>query len=368
MFIPRIGTEVVVNFLEGDPDRPILGGCVYNGEAMPPHPLPDKMTVSALKTSSSKGGAGANELRFEDKAGEEMVYIHAQKDRDDRVEERWRQWVGKSLHRIVKEDEKIKVEGDRHDKVVGDVNFKVDGNLSRDVGQKIQEKAGTNYALDAGQEIHLKGGQKVIVEASTQISLKVGGNFVDIGMSGVSIVGTLVNINSGGSAGSGSGSSPTSPSDPEEVPEEEAGEVATAGTARPPKPATWGAQAQVMKKAARSGAGFCEECERARLKQKRASKGGAKSASSEGVAKKSVDSEAKAAVADTGAKSAKGGKATSTQGEAKKSASSQGEAATGTQGAKSAKGAEGGKATSTQGEAAKGQGAKGTPGGQTTMN
>ncbi|MCU0726133.1 MAG: type VI secretion system tip protein VgrG, partial [Planctomycetes bacterium] len=125
MYIPRIGTEVVVNFLEGDPDRPILGGCVYNGEAMPPHPLPDKMTVSGLKTSSSKGGAGANELRFNDKAGEEMVYIHAQKDRDDRVEERWRQWVGKSLHRIVKEDEKIKVEGDRHDKVVGDVNFKV---------------------------------------------------------------------------------------------------------------------------------------------------------------------------------------------------------------------------------------------------
>jgi type VI secretion system secreted protein VgrG len=363
MFIPRIGTEVVVNFLEGDPDRPILGGCVYNGESMPPHPLPDKLTVSVWKTNSSKGGGGANEIRLDDKKGEEMVYLHAQKDRDDRVEERWRQWVGKSLHRIVTEDEKIKVDGDRHDKVAGDVNFKVDGNLSRDVGQKIQEKSGSNYAMDAAQEIHLKAGMKVIIEGGTQVSLKVGGNFVDIGPSGVSIVGTLVNINSGGSAGSGSGSSPTSPTDPEEVPTEEAGETATAPAARPPTPATWGAQAQVMKKAARSGAGFCEECERARLKQKRAA-GGGKAASSQGEAAKSADSEAKAATADQGAKSAKGGKSASSEGEAKKSASSQGEAAKSQsskgeaamadQGVKGAKGAKGAKSTSTEGEAAKG--------------
>src|SRR5690606_20946379 len=80
MFIPRIGMEVVVSFLGGDPDRPIVTGCVYNGANTPPYPLPDEKTKSTIKTKSSVGDDGSNELRFEDKAGSEEVYIHAQRD------------------------------------------------------------------------------------------------------------------------------------------------------------------------------------------------------------------------------------------------------------------------------------------------
>lgn len=69
MFLPRIGQEVIVEFLEGDPDRPIITGRVYNAEQMPPYPLPGEQTKSTIKSNSSKGGGGSNELRFEDKKG-----------------------------------------------------------------------------------------------------------------------------------------------------------------------------------------------------------------------------------------------------------------------------------------------------------
>src|SRR5829696_965352 len=80
MFIPRVGMEVVVDFLEGDPDRPIITGCVPNPQAMPPYTLPDEKTKSTIKTNSTKGGNGFNEFRFEDKKGGEQIFIHAEKN------------------------------------------------------------------------------------------------------------------------------------------------------------------------------------------------------------------------------------------------------------------------------------------------
>ncbi|MFO0606920.1 MAG: type VI secretion system tip protein TssI/VgrG [Polyangiales bacterium] len=85
-FIPRVGMEVVVQFIEGDPDRPLVTGCVYNGTHTTPYPLPDEKTRSAIKSSSSPGGGGYNELRFEDLAGREEVYLHAQRDHNEVVE------------------------------------------------------------------------------------------------------------------------------------------------------------------------------------------------------------------------------------------------------------------------------------------
>ena len=80
MFIPRIGQEVVVEFLEGNPDRPLITGVVYNANLTVPYALPDNKTRSTIKTNSSTGGSGFNELRFEDKAGSEEVFFQAQKD------------------------------------------------------------------------------------------------------------------------------------------------------------------------------------------------------------------------------------------------------------------------------------------------
>ncbi len=83
VIIPRIGHEVIIDFIEGDPDRPIITGRVYHGTNMPPYPLPDEKTKSTLKSQSTIGGGGFNEIRFEDKKGKEEIFVHAQKDMNE---------------------------------------------------------------------------------------------------------------------------------------------------------------------------------------------------------------------------------------------------------------------------------------------
>ncbi|HUU22577.1 MAG TPA: type VI secretion system tip protein VgrG [Phycisphaerae bacterium] len=280
MFIPRIGQEVIVEFLEGDPDQPIIVGRVYNGDAMPPYELPSNMTMSTIKSNSSKGGGGWNELRFEDKKGSEQIFIHAQKNMDERVLADSKEWIGNDRHLIVKkkqyelieEDKHLHVKGNHQEKidkdmhlhVVGNENIKADQNISRQAGSNTDEKTGMKWAHEAGQEIHLKAGMKVIIEAGLQLTIKGAGGFVDIGPAGVTIQGTMVNINSGGSAGVGSGSSPTSPTDPEDAKEaddDNAGSVDEPPPGRePPVPVTYSSQAQVLQQAAENGTPFCEKC------------------------------------------------------------------------------------------------------------
>jgi type VI secretion system secreted protein VgrG len=215
IFIPRIGQEVIVEFLEGDPDQPIITGRVYNAEVMTPYELPREQTKSTIKSNSSKGGGGFNEVRFEDAKGKEQLFIHAERDMDIRVKNDRREWIGKDRHLIVKGNLRTLVEADKHGHVKGNHLEKIDGAMSLQVGGKKSEKVGTVDATEAGQEIHLKAGMKVIIEAGMQLSLKGPGGFIDIGPAGITVQGTLVRINSGGAAGTGSGSSPAEPQDPD---------------------------------------------------------------------------------------------------------------------------------------------------------
>ncbi|MBI1898152.1 MAG: type VI secretion system tip protein VgrG [Acidobacteria bacterium] len=293
VWIPRIGQEVIVDFLEGNPDCPIITGRVYNAEQMPPYELPGNQTISGFKSRSSKGGTTShyNELRFEDKKGDEQVIFHAEKNMDHSVENDSREHIGHDRSLTVMHDQKEYVKVDKHqeiegnftekiwgdskeliqgnhhhiiqgshyDQVAGDQHLtlsgnrqsqtggnetvvvggnqdfviggnetvqtggsynrqtggsrleKVGGDLSLTVGGSRHLKVGSLNAVQAGQEIHLKGGMKVIIEAGMQLTIKAAGGFVDIGPAGVTIQGTMVLINSGGSAGSGSGASPSSP-------------------------------------------------------------------------------------------------------------------------------------------------------------
>src|SRR5262249_48057346 len=110
IFNPRIGQEVIVDFLEGDPDQPIITGRVYNATDMPPYTLPDNSTMSTLKSLSSKGGGGFNEFRFEDKKGDEHIYTHAERNHHTRIKKDKFQLVTEKNHEIVGGDhlEKIK--------------------------------------------------------------------------------------------------------------------------------------------------------------------------------------------------------------------------------------------------------------------
>jgi type VI secretion system secreted protein VgrG len=253
--------EVIVDFLEGDPDQPIIVGCVYNPKTMPPYSLPDEKTKSTIKSNSSTGGGGFNEFRFEDKKGNEQIFIHGEKDEDVRIKNDAREFIGRDRHLIVKRDQLEKVERDHHLQVKGNRNEKVGGSASLQTGGDMNVKTGTKFALDAGTEVHIKAGISAVIEAGTSLTLKVGGNFVNINPGGVTIQGTMVMINSGGAAGSGSGCSPTAPQDPKEADSAPPGERIELLKPPPaPSPDSYSPPARVMVAAAETGAPFCEIC------------------------------------------------------------------------------------------------------------
>lgn len=253
MFIPRIGQEVIVDYVEGDPDRPIITGRVYHGMNPHPYPLPDEKTKSAIKSYSSKGGEGFNEIRFEDKKGEEQLFFHAEKNHDVRVKNDSLEWVGNDRHLMVKQKRLELVESTQHLTVKSDSNEKVDGTKSIETGMDFQEKVKMNHALDAGMEIHLKAGMNVVIEANVSITLKTGGSYVVVNPSGVFISGPMVMINSGGSPGTGAGCSPATPALPLEADTAVPGEAVEIISE-----ASSSTQAQALTAAAASGASFCK--------------------------------------------------------------------------------------------------------------
>ena len=263
MFIPRIGMEVIVHFFEGDPDQPIITGCVYNPDAMPPYTLPDEKTKSTIKSDSTKGGGGFNEFRLEDKKGSEQIFIHGEKNIDVRIKNDSMETILRDRHLKIDRDQLEKVKRDKHLEVLGDHNEKIDGTMSLKVGADLQEKVESNYALDAGTAVHIKAGMSAVIEAGVSITLKVGGNFVNIGPSGVTISGTMVLINSGGSAGSGAGSNPETPKEPIEADNAIPGTRSKPPGPMPPlTPVSYSPAALVMQQAAKNGTPFCEICKK----------------------------------------------------------------------------------------------------------
>ncbi|MDH4240104.1 MAG: type VI secretion system tip protein VgrG [Phycisphaerae bacterium] len=144
MYIPRIGQEVIVEFLEGDPDQPIITGRIYNGQAMPPYDLPAEKTKSTIKSDSSKGGGGFNEIRFEDKKDSEQIFVHAQKDRDIVVENNETHSVGNDRQKTIDRDETTNVKRDRTETV--------DRNESITIGENRTESVGKNEDITIGQD------------------------------------------------------------------------------------------------------------------------------------------------------------------------------------------------------------------------
>lgn len=243
--IPRIGQEVIVDFLEGDPDRPIVVGSVYNAQQMPPYALTDNQTQSGVKSHSTKGGATeeANEIRFEDKKGSEQVYVHAQKDkkvlvendREEEVKHDEKILIGNNRTEEVKKnesitigenrtekvgkdetitidgkrteevgkDEKITIKGKRDHETKGDekltVGGKQDGSISKDrtfsIGKNDKLEVGSNLDIKANSNINIKAvGGKIVAEAATGIELKVGASTISITPSGIEMKAPQIKI------------------------------------------------------------------------------------------------------------------------------------------------------------------------------
>ena len=180
LYTPRIGQEVVVSFLEGDPDQPLVTGSVYNADTMPPCALPEHATRSTLKSNSSKGGGGYNELRFEDKKGSEQVFLHAQKNFDQRVLQDALDWVGGDRHSKVDHDLREHVGGERHSTVVGHRNEKAGGDVSLSAGANMVIDGAMKTGVTAGGDVFIKGGENVVIEAGSAITLKVGSTYLTL--------------------------------------------------------------------------------------------------------------------------------------------------------------------------------------------
>lgn len=162
IFIPRVGQEVLVAFEEGDPDQPVIVGSLYNAQEMPPYSLPEEKTKTVLfKSNSSKGGQGHNEIRFEDSAGDEQIYIHGEKNLDVRIKDAVREWIGGNQDRIVK------------------------GTQNEEVKENWYQKTGMS----------------IVIESGLELTIKSSGGFIKIDPTGVTIMGTMVLINSGGVPG-----------------------------------------------------------------------------------------------------------------------------------------------------------------------
>ncbi|HEI8951367.1 TPA: type VI secretion system tip protein VgrG [Morganella morganii] len=208
MSIPRIGQEVIVSYLNGDIDRPIITGCTYNGRNSPPLNLPSEQTRTTFRTKTHKG-EGFNELRFEDLAGKEEVYIHAQKDMNTRVlhdrltevdndhEERIGQHqkvsvtqdqtseIGHNRTVSVKQDDELTIGGQSSLYVAGNITQTTDGQLTQKIGKSMYTEIADNHELHLGKNFLIRsiGGEIIIGNAGGQIVIDPMGNIRIEGLS-----------------------------------------------------------------------------------------------------------------------------------------------------------------------------------------
>ncbi len=192
MAVPRIGQEVVLEFLEGDPDRPLIIGSVYNADQMPHYdPVAHKTRIS-WKSNSSKGGDGFNEMFFEDKADDERVFMHAQKNMDTRVLNDSKERIYGNRHQIIGWEKDGKKGGDQREMVWQDKHLNIKRNQIEHIEGKMQLKIGGGDADDGGYldtfvekrmvetigedgyDFHLKGDRKELIDKTA--SLAIGGD------------------------------------------------------------------------------------------------------------------------------------------------------------------------------------------------
>ncbi|NWD69864.1 type VI secretion system tip protein VgrG [Pseudomonas gingeri] len=195
--LPRVGMEVLVTFLEGDPEQPLITGCLPNQRHLPAYPLPAHKTRSVFKSRSSPGGAGSNELRIEDRKGEEQIYLHAQRDWQQDIGHDLSVMVGHERHECVTANSYCEFKAQEHHTVHQDRRVEVKGDDSLLVGESQQVRTGLGYFIEAGQEIHLRAGAKVVIEAGEQLTLKVGAHFIKLDANGITLSGPEANENAG---------------------------------------------------------------------------------------------------------------------------------------------------------------------------
>ena len=247
--IPRVGMEVLVTFLEGDPDQPLITGCLYHAEHVVPYDLPANKTRSVFKTLSSPGGGGYNEFRIEDRKGAEQIYIHAQRDWDENIEHDQKIRVGNERHDTVEANSYTELQAEEHRTTDLDRKVEVRANDHLTVAVTQHNKIGTGQFIEAGNEIHYNAGSKVVIDAGMELTAAGGGSFLKLDPSGVTLSGATIKMNSGGGPGAGAGAKPILPGQVLPADADKAGNLLIQ------------AQKQALQRAASQAQPFCAICQ-----------------------------------------------------------------------------------------------------------
>lgn len=169
IFIPRIGHEVLVQFLEGDPDRPVIIGRVYNGSNPVPYGLPDNKSISSIRTASTPGGGGSNEIRFNDSFNNEELFIHAQKDQNEVVEH--------DRNRTVGNNEVVQISGSQTMHIGKSQRSFVQLNDTKIVGVDLSINVNHDHSLTVNN-LSTTAAQTVMVQASHRLRLECNGGYI----------------------------------------------------------------------------------------------------------------------------------------------------------------------------------------------
>ena len=266
MNIPRHGQEVIVEFEDGNPDRPIITGRVYNGKSEFPYNPLDKPTVTTIKTNSSKGGGGFNELRFDDEKGEENIFIHSEKTMDTRVKNTRRTYIGWDDHQIVGNDQLLEVKENKHEKIGAESRLEVGEDISVVTDANHYTVAKSDLAIKTKMgSYHVDAGKNAVIDAKMGITLACGSNFITINNAGISIKGVMVKINSGGSAIGGAGEQAQLPDEPALAKNDQAGEISPESRGRSYTPSQTQLDSHPVSvsliAAAKDGKVVCKVCE-----------------------------------------------------------------------------------------------------------
>lgn len=251
MALPRVDDEVVVSFLEGDPDRPLVTGRVYNADSMPPYPLPDQATTTGILSRSfdSTAVGDSNELRFDDKAGAEHLWLQAQRDYNLNVRNDATTTIGNNVVNTIGTNvttsigsnsaltigqaASVTIGADTHLDVATDaiVNLggamqlnigslqqtNVSGNASLTVGANTEINTGAIFNVTAGAAMNIVAAATLVIDAGAMLTLKVGGSTIIISEAGVDITGKMVNINCGGGGAAGNKAQKVNPPKPKKA-------------------------------------------------------------------------------------------------------------------------------------------------------
>lgn len=178
--VPRVGMEVLVQYLYGDPDQPIILGCVPNHSTPPPYALPANKTRSVLRTHSTPNGTGYNELHMEDRTGQERVYVRAERDMEQLIQHDSRTQVGNDKFETVLGNSYRLVQGERHQTIQGASRIQILGDYSVSVASDNHQQVGGNLSMEAGMRISLSSGETFVIHAGASLTLKAGGHHVVI--------------------------------------------------------------------------------------------------------------------------------------------------------------------------------------------